>query len=291
MTPFTFTRNFCLISASLLVIFAKVDALALGPRSTEQTDHILEELQHVLKSSNTSIYDITTPTFRDDWPASAEDLKDRIRRGFTDALILTYYGQAAGQEALHNVFTSPFLAYFPPALAAGVDNVFTNVVGSQMGTGNDKYLSKIFFKYEDTDGLCKLHPDWSAYNKPTGPGSGADSDIVICKRGWDIKDMSVPRRNCKVLGGQVSQATMDSFGRAVLHEILHLKEIGENAKGVNNPIIDIGDEFYGVCGTRTLRKNAPGATKLNDDNYAWLAQEYYWKDFCNRSAQFGPPTC
>ncbi|KIN00664.1 hypothetical protein OIDMADRAFT_146067 [Oidiodendron maius Zn] len=230
MTPFTFTRNFCLISASLLVIFAKVDALALGPRSTEQTDHILEELQHVLKSSNTSIYDITTPTFRDDWPASAEDLKDRIRRGFTDALILTYYGQAAGQEALHNVFTSPFLAYFPPALAAGVDNVFTNVVGSQMGTGNDKYLSKIFFKYEDTDGLCKLHPDWSAYNKPTGPGSGADSDIVICKRGWDIKDMSVPRRNY------------------------------------------IGDEFYGVCGTRTLRKNAPGATKLNDDNYAWLAQ-------------------
>ena len=79
----------------------------LGHCSTEESDSILEELQHVLKSSKISIHDVTAPNFRDDWPPSASKRKGRLRRGFTDALLLAHYGQEAAKEAAKEIFTSP----------------------------------------------------------------------------------------------------------------------------------------------------------------------------------------
>lgn len=59
-------------------------------------------------------------------------------------------------------FASSFRDYFPNRHAAAVVNVFANVLSSKLETGNDKYTSKIFFKWVDTAGACEKHPDWVA---------------------------------------------------------------------------------------------------------------------------------
>ena len=119
------------------------------------------------------------------------------------------------------IFTSPFLDYFPETHATAVVNVFANVLGSELETGNDKYISRIFFMYVGTAGTCKKHPDWTAYNQPTSHEGAAESDIVICNHGWTaVKELRFPPIKCEDLGNQVNDATMNSSGRIVLHEML-----------------------------------------------------------------------
>jgi hypothetical protein len=65
----------------------------------------------------------------------------------------------AGKPPWHSSY--PPSEYFPNRHAAAVVNVFANVLGSKLETGNDKYISKIF-KCVDTAGACEKHPDWVA---------------------------------------------------------------------------------------------------------------------------------
>jgi hypothetical protein len=197
----------------------------LSHGSAERSDAVFEESQQLLKSSNISIYDVTAPNFRDDWPPSAAKHKDKLRRGFFDALLLAHYGREAAKAASHSLKT-PFQDYFQPKNADAVINVFSNVLGTKIETGNDKYISKVFFKCIDTDKDCEKHPDWAAYNKATSHEGAAESDIVICDHGWvAARELRFPEITCKEVGKQVSDVTMDSFGRMVLHEILSVLSI------------------------------------------------------------------
>jgi hypothetical protein len=133
------------------------------------------------------------PISGDDWPPSASKRKDCLRKGFTDALLLAHYGQEAAKEVDHGIFTSSFLNYFQGPHATAVVNVFANVPGSELETGNDKYINRIFFKYGDTTGTCKKHPDWTAYNQPTSHERAAESDIMICEHGWTaVEELRLP---------------------------------------------------------------------------------------------------
>lgn len=77
------------------------------------------------------------------------------QKRLTDALPLAHYGQEATKEVDHGIFTSFFLNYFQGPHATAVVNVFANVPGSELETGNDKYINRIFFKYADTTGPAR----------------------------------------------------------------------------------------------------------------------------------------
>jgi hypothetical protein len=98
-------------------------------------------------------------------------------------------------------FSHPlFLDYFPETHSTAVVNVFANVLGSELETGNDKYISKIF-KYVDTAETYKKHPNWTAYNQPTSHEGAAESDIVICDHGWTAaKELRFSPIKCGDLG-------------------------------------------------------------------------------------------
>jgi Putative peptidase family len=140
-------------------------------------------------------------------------------------LLLAHFGREAAKAASHSLKT-PFQDYFLPKNADAVINVFSNVLGKAPETGNDKYISNVFFKCIDTDKDCAKNPDWAAYNKATSHGGAAESDIVICDHGWvAARELRFPKITCKEVGKQVSDVTMDSFGRMVLHEMLSVLSI------------------------------------------------------------------
>jgi hypothetical protein len=77
---------------------------------------------------------------------------------------LAHYGREVAKASESSV--TPFQDYFRKRDAQAVLNVFSNVLGTKLETGIDKYIIEIFFGCIDQDGDCDKHPNWLAYNKP-----------------------------------------------------------------------------------------------------------------------------
>jgi hypothetical protein len=149
--------------------------------------------------------------------------------------------------------------------------VFANMWDKNSGQATTQ-VSQMVCDKEDFDNYCGPNPTANAYTRDqTGR-------FHICPKGLR-KKLNVGKQ-CSDLDPSCSKE-MRTLPMVLLHEMTHYTEIGEAATGIR-----IVDEASGAYACFKLKSSEKAD---NAQNYAWIAGEAYWGNFCDKTFQDPAP--